>query len=149
MTYQQKNAAVSLFSMVLVFAIYSVKIALLYQAGRFEAADGMSVLGQSVLLLIAASIIVTVLASLAFNIVQAIVTTTPPPSFVVDERDRAIELRGLRTSVYVTGGGFCLAMIALALDQPVFWVLNLIVFSFALGVITDNLLKLNLYRKGL
>ena len=148
MSYLQRNIFASIISTLLVFGIYYAWLFQMVQDGRFDGANGTSLLGQSVLLLIVAAIIVTIIATIIFNILFSIATNDLKPSTVVDERDRLIELRGMRISEIVTGGGFMLAMVALALGQAPFLAFNIIVLAFALASVTSGVLKLFLYRSG-
>jgi len=148
MSYQQKTSAVSLFTTFLVFAIYAAQMLPLYEAGRFEEADGAAFVGKAILALIVASIVVNIIATIFFNIAHAIITNTPKPSFLLDERDKAMELRGLRISFFIVSAAFCIALIALVFGQSLFIVFNLIIFSFAIGDATSNVLKLTASQWG-
>ena len=148
MTQHQKSAVAALIGTILVIVIYSAIVFPLYAQGRFDGPDGASAIGVAILLLIAGGIVVNILANILFSILHAIATNEPKPSFVIDERDKAIELRGVRLFFIVVGVGFVLSMVALALDQPLFLVFNLMVFGFSLGDIASNVLKLVIHRRG-
>ena len=148
MSYQEKRSIASVVSTLLVFGTYYMAMLWMYQAGRFGGPDAASLIGLSILTLIAGAIAFNIVTTILFSIVFAIAEGDAHPSFVVDERDKLIELNGLRVSAYLVGAGFILSMAALALGQPVFLVLNLIVFSFAFGDVIANCAKLRMYRRG-
>jgi DMSO/TMAO reductase YedYZ heme-binding membrane subunit len=148
MSFLHKNIYAYLFSTVLVFGVYFWRMAVMYQDGRFDGADATSLLGQSVLILIAVTILLTLVSSIVFNNLLAIKMCDHGSSYVIDERDRQIELRGMRISEIVTGIGFMLAMAALALGQEPFLVFNIIVFGFASASVAGGVAKLFLYRRG-
>jgi len=148
MTYQEKNIIVSLTATILVFSIFFARLSGMCQDGLFDGPDGLRLIGKSILILMAANVAATVILTIVFNIVFAIATGDPKPSFVVDERDKQFELRGLQTMLYVTGAGFLLAMIALTAGWAAYQVFLVIIISFALGDVTGNLVRLFLYRRG-
>ena len=148
MTQHQKSAVAALIGTILVIVIYSAIVFPLYAQGRFDGPEGARAIGVAILLLIAGGIVVNIVANILFSILHAIATNEPKPSFLVDERDKAIELRGLRLYFIVVGVAFVLSMGALALDQPLFLVFNLMVFGFSLGDIASNVLKLVIHRRG-
>jgi hypothetical protein len=148
MSYHEKRSVASIVSTLLVFGTYYAAMIWMYQDGRFEGPDAASLIGLSILILIACAIAFNIVVTILFSIVFAIAEGDSHPSFVVDERDKLIELKGLRISAYLVGAGFVLSMAALALGQPVFLVFNFIVSSFAFGDVISNIAKLRMYRRG-
>jgi len=148
MSYQEKRAIASIISSVIMFGIYYMIIYRMYRDGSFAGADAGSLLGKSVLILIAGGIILHIIVTIICNILFALAERECNPSYVVDERDKLIELRSMRFSEWVTGLGFVLSMIALAMGQPAFLVINLIVGAFALGSVMGSVAMLAIHRKG-
>ena len=148
MNFEVKNIYAGFASTVVIFSIYFVVVSNMYAAGRFEGPEGMALLGKAILALMAGGIVVHILMTILANIVIAILQNDPEPSFVVDERDKLIELRGLRVSYYVFGAGYVAAMIAMALGMAVFWVFNLLLVFCALSALTEAAVKLVWYRRG-
>lgn len=148
MAYQEKNAVISLLSTLLVFGVYFFKIFEFSQDGRFDAPDGMSFLAKAILVLIAGGIVTMIVLTILFNILYAIVTREENPSFVVDERDRSIELRGSQIGQYLFGAGFVGSMIAMAMGEPPILIFNLIMASFAFSSVGESLIRIALYRRG-
>lgn len=148
MSYQEKRIVATIVSAVLVFGGYYAVVIQMAQNGRFDGADATALLGKSILVLIFAGIVLNILITIAFNILFAIAGKESNPSFVVDERDKLIELRGLRTAFRLTSVGVILAMGALALGYSIFLVLNMIVASFAVGDLIGNIVMLRNYRRG-
>ncbi len=148
MNFEVKNIYAGFASTVIIFTIYFSTVTGMYAEGRFEGPEGMALLGKAILALMAGGIVVHIGMTILANIVFAIVQNDPKPSFVVDERDKLIELRGLRVSYYVFGGGFVAAMAALALGVAVFWVLNLLLVFCALSALAEGAVKLVLYHRG-
>jgi len=147
MSRHEVNIIATIISTALVFAIYWVKMHQMYQGGMFNTADTASLVGKAILLLIVVQIAVNIVIRIASHILFYVTRGEDEPD-LEDERDKLIELRGLRISFFVLSGGFILSMIALAVGQPIFLVFNLIIFSFTVGDMTGNALKLHHYRRG-
>lgn len=148
MTFQEKGIAVALGVLVLMYGIYGVALYDMFLEGQFAATDAGSLLGKSILTLMAAVVITTLIVRIGMTVIEAIVTRDTHP-VISDERDRLIELRGLRISHFVFAGGFVVAMIALALGQSAFVVINLIILSLGAGEALGSISQLYLYRRGL
>ena len=148
MSYQEKRRIASIISSVLVFGVYFAIVIQMHQEGRFAGANATSLLGKSILLLIVGAIITNIVVTILFNIVSAIAEGESNPSFVVDERDKLIELKGMRISEWVTGFGFALSMGLLALGQSALLVFNVIVCGFALGDVVGSVAMLRIHRRG-
>ena len=148
MTYEEKNTWVSIATTLIAFGAFYLYMRGYFSDGSLSGADGLAFFGKAVLALIGLSILLTIICTILFNIIYAIATNDPKPSFVVDERDRLIELRGLKITSYLTGSGFMLAMLLLALGYGVLLVFNIIILSFAAGEVIGSIYKLAIYRRG-
>ncbi len=148
MTYTEKNTVVSMLTGLLVFGIYGSKIYELFQDGRFDGTDAGVLMGKSVLMMMGASIIVTIIMSIIFAIVHAIITGNGGPSFVVDERDKLIELKGMQFSFIVFSIGFVGAAVSLVFEVTPIMAIFGIVTSMFVASITGDIFKLISYRRG-
>lgn len=148
MPYEAKNIYAALISSVLIFGIYYIVVSGMYADGRFEGGDAMSLLAKVILMVMAGGILLHIVVTIALHIILAISAREEKPSFVVDERDKMIELRGLQVSYYVFGAGFVGTLIAMAYGASPFAVFNLLFASCAMAAFTEGLLRLYLYRRG-
>ena len=148
MSYQEKSVIASLITTALAFGAYFIVVSGMHHDGRFEGAEATRQIGKVILIVIGASIVLNIVMQILTNILHAIVTNEQNPSFVVDERDKLIELRGLQLMLFVMGIGFVLSMIMLTIGQSAFISFNIIVFSFALGDVAGNIRRLFLYQRG-
>ena len=148
MTYEAKNIYAGFASTAIIFTIYFIVVSGMYTAGRFDGPDGTALLGKAILALMGGGIVVHICMTILANIVIAIIQRDPKPSFVVDERDKLIELRGLQISYYVFGAGYVTAMIAMAMGVAVFWVFNLLLVFCVLSALTEGVVRLALYHRG-
>ena len=67
---------------------------------------------------------------------------------VLDERDEAIELKGIRTTYVLFGMGFLISMALLTLGSSYLIVINLIAVSIILAELAGGFQKLFHYRRG-
>ncbi len=148
MSFSEKKIIAAIFSLILVFGIYFAVVYSKYQNGYFAGEDAMSLLGQSVLILCAVCIVTIIIMTVIFNVIFCIAKREENPSFIVDERDKLIELKGSHVSDVVSSMGFMIAMIALSLGSSTFLVLNMLIAAFAIGAVISNIAKLLIYRKG-
>lgn len=148
MTYSERNTIVSMLTGLVVFGIYSCKMYQLFLEGRFYAADAGVLMGKSVMVMIGASIAVTILMTIVFNIVYAIVTNDKKPSFIVDERDKLISLKGMQFSFIVFSAGFIGASVALIYGVTPLMAIYTIVTSMFISSISGDVFKLISYRRG-
>ncbi len=149
MSFQEKRMIASIVTTFVVFGTYFLVIFGMYRDGRFAGGDAFSLLGQSILVLIVGGIVLNIVLTILFSIVLSIANRESNPSFVVDERDRQIELRASNISHYVFGAGFILSMIAMATGQTAFLVFNLIVASFGVASLVECVTQITLYRRGI
>ncbi len=148
MTYAEKNTLVSMLTGIVVFAIFSSKMYQLYQDGRFEGIDAGVLMGKSVLYMIAASIIVAIITSVIFSIIHAVTTGEKKPSYLVDERDKLIELKAMQFSFIVFSFGFVGSAIALVFETAPLMVIFSTVSSMFVASIAGDIFKLICYRRG-
>ncbi len=148
MNFEVKNTYAGLVSTVVIFAVYYLVVSGMYAEGRFAGPEGLALLGKAILALMAGGIAVHIVVLILANIVFAVIQRDPKPSFVVDERDKMIELRGLQVSYYVFGAGYVISMVALAMGMGAFGVFNLLLASCAISAWVEAVLRLVLYHRG-
>ena len=91
-------------------------------------------------------IAVVIVLTIGFNILYAIATNNPDPSFLTDERDHAIQGFGMKVTLIVASIGFMGMVIALALGTPILTALIGLWFAFSAGSLLGDLGKLARYR---
>lgn len=148
MSHQVKTIVVSIAINLLLLLYFSVRFSNMFAAGLFDGPDGSALLGQTILTLIGAGIVLNIVGHIGFSILHAIVTNTPKPSFIVDERDRAIERKGDRIGHFITGAGLILSMVLLATGTGPLPVIVVITFAFVIGDLIGNIAKLGIYGTG-
>ena len=147
MSSQERRAVVSLLTTLLLAAFFLVYVLPRYPAGNPYSAEVFHFWGVAVVIFIPVSIIANIAISIVFSIVYSMATREKASSFA-DERDKFIELRALRTALYVFTCGFFLAMGSLAIGMPPS-VMFLILMGSGYGSgMVGNITQLYLYRKG-
>ncbi|GAA6207799.1 hypothetical protein NBRC116601_10920 [Cognatishimia sp. WU-CL00825] len=148
MTYQERNNVVSILSNLAISAYILLRLLDMNASGEFNGPDAVNVWARMVIWVIPLGILATIAGTILFNIGFAIVTGNPKPSFVVDERDRLFERRGMMAIVGFAGAGFVSAVIALALGYSALVGFNIIYFGMAAGSMGADLVKFFSYRRG-
>jgi len=148
MSYQEKNITVSLMSSVLILGFYLLNLLPMYQEGNLNAPRVFSLWATVILTAIVATIVASILAHIMLSIVQAIKTRTEESeSFIADERDKLIELKGMRNSHIVFSLGTLLSMLTFVFGQPPLVMFSLLIFFTIAASIVGDLSQLYFYRK--
>jgi len=149
MSHEERNTVASLITSLAVLIYFGARIWGTWAEGGYAGPDGPQIWARNVLWMIPICVGVTIVVTIGFNILHAIFTNTPKPSFVTDERDTHIGRRGMLVTMIVVSFGFIGSLILLALGWQVLVVLNAILAAFVLGDIAGSLSKLAAYRLGL
>ena len=147
MSFQERQALVSLLTTLLLAVVFLVYVLPRYPGGNPYGAEVFHFWGLAVVILVPVSIAANIAVSIVFSIVYSMATQEKASSFA-DERDKFIELRSLRNALYVFTCGFFLSMGSLAIGMPpsVMFIV-LMVSGYGSGMV-GNLSQLYLYRKG-
>src|SRR5688572_19486673 len=117
MSYQERRAIVSLFSSILITAIYSAYMYQRYPESSAYSPEVFRFWGKFLLILIPVSIVAKIIIHIAFSIINTVATREEEPS-ITDERDHLIELKSNRNALYTFSLGFLAAMTSLVLEMP-------------------------------
>lgn len=148
MTFQDRNTFVSILVNLLTLTYVIYRLITMQSAGAFDGPDAVNVWAKMVILVIPISIAATIIGTILFNILFAIVTGQAKPSFIVDERDKHFERRGIFALIAGAGIGFICGIIALAMDYSALVGLNIMYFGMALGALGSDLVRFASYRRG-
>jgi hypothetical protein len=147
MSYQEKQAIVSLIGTILISAGYCVYIFQKYQAEGVSPTNDLSFWASAILILILVMIVLKIIVYIAFSILNTIVTREEEPGFT-DERDKLIDLKATRNFYHVFMAGFVLSMLALAVGQPPFVMFTIIFFSILVAGMILDISQFYFYRRG-
>lgn len=150
MSYQEKNVTVALVSHLLILVYYVFNLLPILQSGEWVA----NKLYALWLVVIGASILVTIIGSILTNIILTIVEAIrsqkyEDPRFITDERDHLIELKGIRIEYITYSIGVLTSIFAFIFGQPPLMMISLIFAFGILAEIAGDIAKITLYRRGL
>ena len=148
MVYQDRNNLISIAVTLLVNAYVIVRLFQMSASGAFDGPDAINLWAQMVIWVIPIAIVANIAGTILFNIGYAIVTGQAKPSFLVDERDKLFDRRGMIAMVLFVMVGFLAAILSLALGASALIGFNIVYFSMALGSITGDVVKFISYRRG-
>ena len=149
MSYQEKNITVYLVSYLLIVGYYLVNLSQMLQEGALVSSR---VYGLWVMVIVT-SIIVNIIASILTNIVLSIVhaikaRTNEVERFIEDERDKLIELKGMRSAYITFSLGVLVSVLFFVFGQPALVMVSMIVFFAIAAEIIGDISQIYLYRRG-
>lgn len=147
MSYQERRALVGLAGTLIINAGYLAVMLPRQPGGDAYAPEVFRFWGGFFILLIVASILVQIVVTILFVILNTIVTRQSEPD-ITDERDRLIELKARRNGFFAFTIGFLLAMIALLLGMPPTTMFLLMMAGGLASQIIDQLSEFGYYRWG-
>ncbi len=144
---KEKEILVSVIGSVLMFAGYGWYLYQAYLSGNPGLFNDFRFWGRSFLIFIPIAIVVQIIIHIIFAIVNKVVTREDM-EMRNDERDKLIQLKGIRISHWIFTLGFMLAMGSQAIGMmPGVMFLTLISSGFVSAIISE-LAKIYFYRKG-
>ena len=148
MSYQERSSTVSIFTSLLIYAAYLFYVFIKFREGSVDMANDLRFWGIVILIFVPIAIVVRIVIIIIFTIVNTILTQRMDDPSFEDERDKIIGLKTARKSIYVVGFGFLLSLVTLVLRWPPAIMINIIYFSFVLSDLTESVLKIISYRRG-
>ncbi|HMB25118.1 MAG: hypothetical protein ACM33V_09525 [Chloroflexota bacterium] len=149
MSYQEKNITVSLVSGLLIGGYYLFALMQMYQEGALVSTRVFSLCAIVIVATIIVNIVSSILTNIILSIVHAIKTrTNENERFIEDERDKLIELKGVKASYITFSIGVLLSVLAFAFGQSPLIMVSLIVLSGIMAEIIGDISQIYLYRRG-
>jgi hypothetical protein len=149
MSSQLINVTVSLVSHLLILVYYLVNLLLMYQGGGLVPSRVFTLWAIVIVAIIVLNILGNILTYIVLTIVHVIKTGKEVEErFIVDERDRLSELKGVRVSYISYSIGVLIAMLTFVIGQPPLVMFSLLILSGILAEITGDIAQFYLYRRG-
>jgi hypothetical protein len=164
MSYQETRTSVTLFSGVILLAVYCLYA---FNPDRMAALPpgDLKPWASTMLIFIVTGVVVTIVIQILFHILFSIslavrskIQNQDSPDqeieraikreMVEDERDRQIELKSNRFGLAAAGIGFVSALLALVLNYSPVVMLNILFLSFFAGSLLEGAGQLYYYRRG-
>ena len=150
MSYQEKNITVSLGCSLLIIGYYLVNLFQMFQEGELISSKLFGLWALVILATIIVNIIASILTNILLTIFEAIKAQKyEEPRFIADERDKLIELKGIRSSYITFSVGVLVSVLAFAFRQPPLVMISMIIFFAIAGEIIGDISQIYLYRRGL
>jgi hypothetical protein len=160
MSYQEKRTISLIATSAAVLAAYC-----LYAFGKagpaVTAPEDLRAWASVMLIFVGISIVATIALQIIFHILLSISIAVKEAAkgskeieraiggeMIEDERDKLIDLKSSRISLYTGGFGFILGLLALVLGYSPALMINIVYLTFSAGAIIEGLAKLFLYRRG-
>ncbi len=140
MSFREKNAWISLLLYLAIYGFYFAQVAMAVTRGE---ADGAHFLG-----LFAQSVVMFVVATIAFTVVAAVLAPKDAEA-PVDEREKLIALKANSASGYVLAAAVVLVIGVLFYGADDFLTINLLFFALVLSEVYKVATQLVLYRRGI
>lgn len=147
MTYHERRALASLLSAVVMALVYSVYVLQRFPTSNPYSADVFRFWGSVFLIFIPVSIAVNIAIQIVVSMAH-VMATREKETPLSDERDRLIQLRATRNSIYVFMVGFLLAMGSLAIGMLPSVMFIVLIVSGVVTEIVGALSQLYFYRRG-
>lgn len=148
MTHEERNNLAAIIASLLINIYVIMRLTSLFESGRLDGPDAIMIWARAMLWVIPIGILLVIGLTILVNILAAIAANDPNPSFIVDERDKAISNFGMKITGVVLSIGFIAAMIALAVGVEPLYALIGMYFGFSAGDLAGNIGKMMRYRRG-
>lgn len=147
MSYREKNIIVYLMNYVLILGYYLIKVNPMIQENRLEGTALFSLWATVIVISIIATIIAIIMTQIVFGIIHRI-KTNEDPTFVEDERDNLIELKGTRNTYVLYSTGVLISMLSMVFGKDPLVMFNLLIVSSFTAEIFGHVSRLYFYRRG-
>lgn len=147
MSYQERRALVNLISTILITGVYSAYMLQRYPESSPYSAEVFRFWGSFVLILIPVSIVAKIIIHIVFSIINTVATHETEPA-ITDERDKLIELKATRNSLYVFATGFFAAMGSLVMEQSPSVMFIILIGTGVVSDMVSELSQFYFYRRG-
>jgi len=148
MSYQERRAIVSLISTILIAVLYSAVMIQGYPESDPYSVNIFRFWGAFILILIPVTIGAKIIIHILFSIINTVATNEEEPA-ITDERDRFIEWKAARNSLYVFSVGFLLAMASLVIDMPPAALFVILICAGVVSEMVSEISQFYFYRSGL
>jgi hypothetical protein len=149
MSYQEKSVTISLVTYLLILGYYLTRIFRMFQDSGLVSSQLFGLWTIIIIVTILVNILGNILANIVLSIVHAIRTrSNEVERYIEDERDKLIDLKGVKIAYITFSVGVFLSMLLFALGQPALVMFGLIIFFSISAEIVGSISQIYLYRRG-
>ena len=150
MSNRENSIAVSLVSTLLILVYYLVNWMQMYWEGGLNSDEVFRLWAIVIIASIFLNIAGNIITNIVINIVHAIKTQkNEEVRLIEDERDKLIELKGVKVSYIAFSIGVFFSMLTFALGQPPLVMCSRIIFFSLMAEILGDLSQFYFYRRGI
>ena len=150
MSHEEKNTVLQIIIGIVINIWIILKVRELYASGIMDGPDGIQRWAETmfwiILIAIGAGIILAIVGTVLFSILEAIFLGEADNNFISDERDKMIANTGNKITIGFTGAGFIALIAGIKFGYAPIDCLILLMFSYSLGGLVGELAKLARYR---
>lgn len=150
MSFQQRNSVVSLLIAISILLYFALRLMSLVRNEAFSEANVFRLWYFIITATIAGNIVVIILANIGHGILESVRTRKEPEevSFMEDERDKLIELKGTRVAHTVSSIGILVAMLTFVTEQPPLVMFCTLIGAGLVAQIVGDVYRLSRYQRG-
>jgi len=149
MSFQEKNITVSLSIFVAILGFYLIRVFQMVQNESFNSTNVFRLWGIIAVLAVIGTILATIFTHIVGGIVHKVRTNEDPHiEDIQDERDKIIDLKGIRVAYTLSSIGVALSMLTFVFGQPPLVMFSLLIFFGVLAQVVADIWRLTLYRRG-
>ena len=145
-SYQEKSTLLNLIGTLVISGIFWLYIYSTYPQQSLDSTSIFKYWGYAFVLLIAASVVLKVIASVVFSVANEVVNQEK--ELAPDERDVLIELKATKISFYLFTVGLALSVGTQALGWPPTAMFVLLICSAIVAEVVGDISKLYFYQRG-
>jgi hypothetical protein len=153
MSHEEKNTVLQIFIGIVVNIYVIMKISSLYGSGAMDGPDAIQVWADTmfwvIIYAIAAGIIMAIIGTILFAMIEAAMTGEADQNFITDERDKMIANSGNKVTMGFTGLGFIVLIAGIKFGYDPVDCLVVLMFCFSLGSLAGEMVKLARYRMSI
>ena len=150
MSHEEKNTVLQIIIGIVINIWIILKVRELYASGIMDGPDAIQRWAETmfwiILIAIGAGIILAIVGTVLFSILEAIFLGEANNNFISDERDKMIANTGNKITIGFTGAGFIALIAGIKFGYAPIDCLILLMFSYSLGGLVGELAKLARYR---
>ena len=147
MSFQERRSLVNFVSTILIMSVYTANRIQFHPQGNPYSPEVFHFWGSFFLILVPVSIVARIVIYIIFYILNTIATQEEEPD-ITDERDRLIDLKATRNSMYVFALGFLVAMVSLVMNTPPPAMFAILLGAGITAEMVGDLSQFLFYRRG-
>lgn len=153
MSHEEKNTILQIIVGVVLNIWLYLEIRQLYSRGLMEGPAAIQTWAETVFWVIifsvVAGILLTIVSTVIFSVLEKIVFGEVDYNFITDERDKVIASTGNKITIFIAGLGFLGLILGLKFGYDVVDCLVMLMFCFSFGSLVGEVSKLARYRMSL